>query len=65
MYLAFLFHYFPLGICYGFQVMESQESPNIPFTIFMTRFPEGILSSYIIVYDQPPDTKPLYSINNT
>ncbi|XP_022288437.2 uncharacterized protein LOC111100644 isoform X2 [Crassostrea virginica] len=28
----------PHGICYGFQVMESHESPNVPFTILRTRF---------------------------
>ena len=29
------------GICFGFQVMEREESPNVPFTIFRTRFPTG------------------------
>ena len=29
------------GINYGFQVMESAESPNIPFTNFRTRFAKG------------------------
>ncbi|XP_061188793.1 uncharacterized protein LOC133196966 [Saccostrea echinata] len=28
----------PHGVCYGFQVMESNESPNVPFTILRTRF---------------------------
>lgn len=28
----------PHGICYGFQVMESNESPNVPFTIMRSRF---------------------------
>ena len=30
-----------VGICYGFQLMLSHESPNIPFTIFRTRFATG------------------------
>lgn len=29
------------GINYGFQVMESAESPNIPFTTFRTRYLKG------------------------
>ena len=32
-----------LGIIYGFQVMRSAESSNLPFTIFKTRFPTGLL----------------------
>ncbi len=27
------------GVCYGFEVMESAESPKVPFRIFKTRFP--------------------------
>lgn len=30
-----------LGICYGYSVMESAESPNIPFTILKTRWTRG------------------------
>ncbi|KAL5009419.1 hypothetical protein ScPMuIL_015000 [Solemya velum] len=26
------------GVCYGFQVMQTNESPDVPFTIFRTRF---------------------------
>lgn len=33
--------YYFAGICYGFQVMEDVESPNIPFTILRTRFHTG------------------------
>lgn len=36
------------GICYGFQLMEDVESPNIPFTILRTRFHEA---PKLIVYD--------------
>jgi len=36
------------GICYGYQVMESQESPNVPFTIFRTRFP---VAPKLVIYD--------------
>lgn len=28
----------PHGVCYGFQVMQTNESPDVPFTIFRTRF---------------------------
>ena len=31
-----------LGITYGFNVMLCNESPNIPFTVFRTRFTKGI-----------------------
>ncbi|XP_053402535.1 uncharacterized protein LOC123544018 isoform X2 [Mercenaria mercenaria] len=31
----------PHGICYGFQVMASNESPNVPFTILRTRFKQA------------------------
>ncbi|XP_066910086.1 uncharacterized protein [Clytia hemisphaerica] len=40
--------YCPHGICYGFQVMAKEESPNVPFTIFRTRFQK---SPRYIVYD--------------
>eukprot|EP00794_Sanderia_malayensis_P006490 gene6490-7234_t len=36
-------HYFS-EICYGFAVMESPESTNVPFTIVRTRFPTGVLT---------------------
>ena len=29
------------GICYGFQVMSSHESPDVPFTLLRTRFRIG------------------------
>jgi len=31
------------GVCYGFQVMQTNESPDVPFTIFRTRFKTGML----------------------
>ena len=31
------------GICYGFQMMRKCESPDIPFTVFRTRFKQGKL----------------------
>ncbi|XP_061191628.1 uncharacterized protein LOC133199816 [Saccostrea echinata] len=31
------------GICYGFQIMENNESPNVPFTFIRTRFLTGRL----------------------
>jgi hypothetical protein len=33
-----------VGISYGFQLMRDHESPNVPFTIIRTRFPEGMLT---------------------
>lgn len=30
-----------VGVCIGFEVMSSYESPNIPFTLFKTRFSKG------------------------
>ena len=29
------------GICHGFQVMRKHESPNTPFSVLLTRFPNG------------------------
>jgi hypothetical protein len=40
--------YFPHGVCYGFEVMRKCESPQHPFRIFTTRFPEPPKT---IVYD--------------
>jgi len=31
------------GVCLGFEVMTTAESPNIPFTILKTRFQQGFL----------------------
>ncbi|XP_076147300.1 uncharacterized protein LOC143131543 [Alosa pseudoharengus] len=36
------------GVCYGFSVMESSESVNIPFTILRTRFQTG---PRVVIYD--------------
>ncbi|XP_066913987.1 uncharacterized protein [Clytia hemisphaerica] len=36
------------GICYGYQVMHKEESPDTPFTIFKTRFPQG---PKMVIYD--------------
>ncbi|XP_066929541.1 uncharacterized protein [Clytia hemisphaerica] len=36
------------GICYGYQVMHKEESPDTPFTIFKTRFP---IAPKMVVYD--------------
>ena len=36
------------GICYGFQVMESHESPRHPFEIFLCRFP---MPPQMIIYN--------------
>jgi len=36
------------GICYGFQIMDHSESPNVPFTILRTKF-ESI--PQLVVYD--------------
>ena len=38
----------PHGICYGFEVMENAESPNIPFTILKTRFESA---PKVVIYD--------------
>ena len=40
--------YCPHGICYGFEVMRSHESPRIPFQIFLTRF---LQPPKVIIYD--------------
>jgi hypothetical protein len=29
------------GICYGFKALDKAESPDVPFSIFKTRFKEG------------------------
>ena len=39
-----------LDICYGFDVMSAQESPNIPFTFFRTRFPKGLLNNHDCIF---------------
>ncbi|KAL3859909.1 hypothetical protein ACJMK2_010093, partial [Sinanodonta woodiana] len=36
------------GICYGFQMMEDVESPNLPFTILRIRF---MISPKLVIYD--------------
>lgn len=30
-----------IGISYGFQVMRVHESPNVPFSVMYSRFPQG------------------------
>lgn len=37
------------GICYGFQVMTVNESPNTPFTILYERFEKGMLASLYLL----------------
>ncbi len=32
---------FVVGICYEFEIMDAQESPNVPFTIFRIRYLTG------------------------
>lgn len=39
---------FLVGICYGFQLMPTNESPNIPFTILRTRFRKGNSFNYFM-----------------
>jgi hypothetical protein len=39
--------FYVAGITYGFSVMTSCESPNIPFTVFRTRFVSGELPKII------------------
>ena len=41
LHLVYAKHYACIGICYGFQLMLSCESPNMPFTIVRTRFTTG------------------------
>jgi hypothetical protein len=36
------------GICYGFQVMRNNESPEVPFTLLMTRFRKA---PQTVIYD--------------
>ncbi|XP_028418966.1 uncharacterized protein LOC114544566 [Dendronephthya gigantea] len=49
LFLPGLFTIFcPHGINYGFEVMQTRESPNVPFTIFRTRFQNA---PKVIVYD--------------
>ncbi|KAK3109037.1 hypothetical protein FSP39_021641 [Pinctada imbricata] len=38
----------PHGVCYGFQVMPNNESPNVPFTILRTRFKKA---PKCVIYD--------------
>ncbi|XP_038077318.1 uncharacterized protein LOC119745165 [Patiria miniata] len=38
----------PHGICYGFEIMNQFESPNVPFTLLLTRFETP---PKMIVYD--------------
>ena len=39
------------GICIGFEVMSSHESPNVPFTLFKTRFSKGGHNmTFVIMY---------------
>lgn len=42
MYLIVDIFYLPAGVCYGFQVMDNAESPDIPFTVMLTRFSIGM-----------------------
>jgi hypothetical protein len=35
------------GICYGYELMASCESPNVPFTLILTRFKKGKFFSVI------------------
>ena len=41
---------FQPGVCIGFQVMDKEESPNIPFTVFRQRFPKGKVLFYSQMY---------------
>ncbi|XP_066915621.1 uncharacterized protein [Clytia hemisphaerica] len=36
------------GVCLGYQIMAKKESPDVPFTIFRTRFPKA---PGMIIYD--------------
>ncbi|XP_052680106.1 uncharacterized protein LOC128160826 [Crassostrea angulata] len=36
------------GICYGYELMDSNESPNIPFTLLLTRFKKAPST---VIYD--------------
>lgn len=38
----------PHGVCYGFEVMVTAESPNVPFTFLKTRFEQP---PEIVIYD--------------
>ena len=42
-------HVLSTGICYGFEIMEDAESPNVPFTILRTRFHTGNSSTIFIL----------------
>ena len=33
--------YYIAGICYGFEMMDTKESTNIPFTVIRTRYETG------------------------
>ena len=37
------------GICYGFEVMRVHESPNTPFNVLFTRFPQGTRIIIVII----------------
>ncbi len=40
-YWSFYIFLFYSGVCLGYQIMGQKESPNVPFTLFRTRFPKG------------------------
>ena len=40
---------YDVGVCVGFEVMSSHESPNIPFTLLKTRFTKGIVFAYTLI----------------
>lgn len=40
--------FFLLGVCYSFQLMDSHESPNTPYSVIRTRFSVGMC--YIVVH---------------
>lgn len=38
------------GICYGFHVMDNNESPDVPFTVITTRFEQGVCVCSSLMY---------------
>ncbi|XP_056021296.1 uncharacterized protein LOC125649645 isoform X2 [Ostrea edulis] len=36
------------GVCYGYELMDSSESPNVPFTLILTRFKKA---PSMVIYD--------------
>lgn len=46
-YLTRCYYFHLKGVCYGFEIMDNAESPNVPFTVIYQRFPSGKLKTIV------------------